>query len=269
MKNSVRSLLLTVAAAAAGLACASAVANPRAQPEPQLQYAKPVTDPAEIGTWVRQLVGRYRFEGMVQVVYAPRGVPAYPCVTEEGRPQDYCTGVKGKGDCVAVGKGPGVQCVLNVAWQDIYEIIQPGEQASTDPVGVFNLPGGVSYLDPAMMLYGIDPGKAALSYLLVDNKGLPEGGTGAIAGTRAVFRVPCVNAPALFSAMKPAPRDREEGSPRSCERIMRIDAKPDARLLYMSVDTEINGEIWTRHDFSMYRDDPAPDTAGANPAPAR
>lgn len=237
------------------------VADPRAPPDPpSFIEPKPVTDPAEIGAWLRQMVGKFRVQGEAQIVYAPPPdfTRQYPCFDGSGRPTDYCQGIKGKGDCIAVGKGPGVQCMFNVKWVDIYEVVQPkpseGGEVNSDPVGVFSLPGGVSYLDPAMALYGLDPGVPGLSYLLVDSKGLPEGGPGHIRGNRATFKTACVNAPALFNEMKPAPRGREEGPPRDCERIIRIDAKPDARIVHLAIEIVINGEPWTRHELRLYRD---------------
>jgi hypothetical protein len=219
--------------------------------------AIPVTDPSQIAAWLRRLVGRYRFEGMVQVDYVDPGAdPEYGCVDPAtGSPRPFCKSVHGIGDCVSVGKGPGVQCVLNVAWEDIYEVLypqgdlQPGEPPP--PVGAFTLPGGVSYLDPAMALFGIDPGKSGINYLLVDNKGLPEGGMGFLAGDRATFKAACVNAAILFNGMKPPPRGREP--PHVCERILRIDARPDGKLVYMSFDIEINGDHWTRYEMSLRR----------------
>jgi hypothetical protein len=235
------------------LGSSMAAANPRAQPETIAYDIKPVTDPVAVGTWLRQLVGKYRFEGMVQIVYTPpsSATPLYPCV-REGVPTDYCQSVKGKGDCVAVGTGPGVQCILNVEWRDIYEIVN--SSSLDEPAGVFNLPGGVSYMNPSMSLFGLDPAKATINHLLVDNKGLPEGGMGSVAGNRATFKTPCVNVPILFNAMKPPPRDREEGPPRTCERIIRIDAKPDAALINMSVEISINDVIWTRQDLTLRRE---------------
>jgi hypothetical protein len=230
-----------------------------AQPRPVVTSlsasdASPVTDPAAIAAWLRRLVGRYRFEGMVQVDYTEQGTdPEYGCVDPEtGNPRPFCKSIQGKGDCVAVGTGPGVQCVLAVEWQDIYEVLYPedlvpGEPAP--PVGAFNLPGGVSYLDPAMALFGLDPGKSGINYLLVDNKGLPEGGLGFLAGDRATFKASCVNAAILFNGMKPPPRGREP--PHICERTLRIDAKPEGKLVFMTIDIEINGDRWTRYDMSL------------------
>jgi hypothetical protein len=256
---------------AATLLPGSIHANPRAQPDPpSVTAARPVTDPVEIGAWLRRLVGRYTVKGAVMIVYAPppNYVPAYPCVTaDEMRPTDYCQGIKGKADCVAVGEGPGLQCMFNVTWLDIYEIVLPqvssGGETNGDPVGVFSLPGGVSYLDPSMALFGLEPAKAGIHNLLVDSKGMPEGGPGFVTDHSAEFKTSCVNAAALFSEMKPAPRSREEGPPRVCDRMIRITAKPDGKLVQVSMTIEINGEPWTRHDLTLHREQSETGTPGA------
>jgi hypothetical protein len=153
-----------------------------------------------------------------------------------------------------------VQCILDVAWQDFYEVITPSDDvSSTGPgSGIYSLPGGVTTLSPAMALFGLDPAESGIKYLLVDQKGLPEGGPGAIRGNRATFKTTCVNGPELFSRMKPPPRPpdppRLEGPPRTCERILRLDAKPDASLMHWSMDIEINGEPWTRYEMTLRRE---------------
>ncbi len=102
--------------------------------------------------------------------------------------------------------------MLNVVWQDIYHI-QMGEGA------VRSLPGGESYLDPSMALFGVDPGKSAVNYLLVDSKGLAEGGRGSIVANTATFRTSCVNAAAMFLQMENEKKETDrvlQGVPYQC-----------------------------------------------------
>lgn len=210
---------------------------------------------ADMDVWLRRLVGRYRFDGMLHAVAL--GECAQPAADSnlEDLHEPYCRPIKGSGDCVAVGVGPGVQCVLSVMWVDMYRIVSPTENAGG---GIFSIPGGVSYLDPSMALFGLDPGKSALQYLLVDHKGMPEGDSGFIKGNRATFKTQCVNAPALFNEMDIS------GSP-ICERIIRIDARPDAKVLHWSMDIVIGVEgakdPYTRFEMTLRRmeaeDDPA------------
>lgn len=227
-----------VAAACAGvLLAATVMAQPRTEAEVSREAVLPVTEPAAIGEWLKRLAGSFQFDGVINVV--GRG----DC------PGTFCEHIKGTGNCVMIGTGPGVQCIFNVSWLDIFEIVQPGENMG-EPSGVFEVPGGVSYLDPAMSLHGLDPGSAGISFLVVDNKGLPEGGTGSIKGNRATFRSPCVNAPALFNAMKPV-----RGAPyRSCERIVRIDSKPEANLVFLMIDIEVNDDLFTSLAMSLRRE---------------
>ncbi len=230
------------------LACTALLAPGRvsAQPHTEPKLEEIVTPTAEPDVWLRRLVGRYQFEGIINVV--AKG----DC--------GYCEGIKGTADCVSVGTGPGVQCILNVAWEDIHEVVTPSD---TERGGVYNIPGGVSYLDPAMALYGLDPGKSGINYLLVDNKGLPEGGLGFIAGNTATFRTPCVNTPVLLNSMRPPPRG--EAQWRTCDRTIRIDARPDAKLLFMTIDIEINDDPFIRFTLSLHRMQPA----GEGAAPAK
>jgi hypothetical protein len=198
-------------------------AQPRSPPP---KWRDPSGPPTPMETWLVRLVGRYRVEGVIR---SSAGVES----------------VKGMVDCVTIGAGPGVQCVLNVAWLDIFLISPP----PGNPAGVFNVPGGVSFLNPAMALFGIDPGAAGINYLLVDNKGLAEGGLGSSTGNRGTFRAPCVNAPTLFNAMRPP----AFGFYRTCETIIRIDARPDAGVLHLLMDFEINDDVHTTIELTLRR----------------
>jgi hypothetical protein len=211
--------------------------------------------------WLRRLVGKYRFDGLVHVV--ARGdcapLPPDPAQQEqmsEAPPEPYCRAIKGTGDCVAVGKGPGVQCVLNVFWQDMYELVLQksdagAESVDASPTGNFELPGGVAYLDPSMALFGLDPGKSAINYLVVDNKGMPEGGQGDVSGNRATFKTPCVNAPTLLSAMKPEAFNNR--MPGSCVRTIHFDARQDSKVVLVTMDIDINDDVFTRATMTMRR----------------
>jgi hypothetical protein len=257
---SCRGLLFTLLlAGGALLAPADASAAPR---ETAPEWKDTVGPPAPMDVWLRRLVGKYEFDGMVEVVYYEdhRCAPLPPDPNSQDAPPPfvpYCSAIKGKGDCVGIGTGPGVQCVLNVSWEDLYEVISPTSNTdgsvNTDPVGVFNLPGGVSNLNPAMSLFGMDPGKQGINLLLVDNKGLPEGTMGVITGNRATFKTPCVNSPVLINAMKPQKVPKDERPLQTCDKVIYIDAKPDAKLLFLSIDFRINDEVFTRYSMSMRR----------------
>jgi hypothetical protein len=242
--------------AAALLACAtlltagSASADPRAN---QTTGAEPIPD-AQMQDWLGRIVDSFKFDGMVNVV-AKGDCPA------------YCVAVKGKGNCVAVGNGPGVQCILAAIWEEMWEIVMQqseGESVDDSPTGVFELPGGIPYLDPAMALFGMDPGNEGISYLLVNNKGMPEGGLGHIKGNRATFKTRCVNEATLLAAMKPVAFNNR--LPDTCERIIHIDAKPDSKVVWMTIDIEINDDVFTRFSLTLRRQPrDEQDTASAKP----
>lgn len=189
------------------LASGGAIANPRMPPPRWKASAGP---PTEMDVWLRRLVGQYQIEGLVHV--PSNGECGEPGRTAVAQP---CQTIKGMGDCVSVGTGPGVQCMFNVSWLDIWAV-----DFETGNI----VPGAVSYLNPAMALFGLDPGNASINHLLVNNKGLAEGGLGANTGNRATFRTSCVNTPGVVGG---------------CERIFRIEARADSRLLYMWIDVEM------------------------------
>jgi hypothetical protein len=204
--------LAALLAGAAALATDNvAGAQPRAPPPP---WKDPAGPPTEMEVWLRRLVGRFRFEGMVHVMSMGDCAPLPPQGSDPPPPfVSACETVEGIGDCISIGTSPGVQCVLNVRWEDLYDV-------NFEEGTVTAAPGAVSYLNPAMALFGMDPGKASINYLLVDNKGLPEGGLGSNTGNRAMFKTACVNLDV------------------NCQRIVRIEARPDARLLYMWIEVE-------------------------------
>jgi len=219
-----RGFVLAVLAGAAVLPCGVALSQPRAEPEINFKAVVPVTEPAQVAEWLQRLVGRYKYDGMIQM--------AETCVVmvDEGPPpppSDQCQSITGKSDCIAVGTGAGVQCILNVTWRDIFTVDYESGQVTEDMV---------SYLDPAMELYGLNPDKLALTRLIVNNKGIAEGGDGFIKGNTAVFTSPCANADSV-----------------GCYRTIRIEAKPDAKLLYVSFARKFQSELETPYAVMTLR----------------
>lgn len=172
-------------------------AQPRSEPEVSRTATLPVTDPSAIAEWLGRLVGKFKYDGAIE---------------DEA--------ISGSSDCVGIGDGPGVHCILNVTWIDQYPV--PYEEGKDYHM--------VSYLDPAMELFGLDPGKSAISHLVVNNKGLPEQSFGFIKGDMATFKTRCVNT----SVDEP------------CFRVVIIDARRDSDLLWMwfgKTDNEYAGDI--------------------------
>jgi hypothetical protein len=190
-------------------------AGAQARQPPQWNYE--ADSPVEGDVWLKRLVGRFSFEGVVHVPgNGECGAPGSSLITKP------CQAIKGIGDCVSVGEGPGVQCVFNVSWTEIWTAVT-SENGDAGSYTSGYVPAAVPYLNPSMALFGLDPGQASINHMIVDNKGLPEGALGTNSGNRATFRTTCVNQPGVLGG---------------CERIFRIEAKADSRILYMWIDVE-------------------------------
>jgi len=170
---------------------------------------KPTRKVAELIPWLRRLPGQYTFDGFVDL-------------GGKGDPDDR-RNVRGIGTCIGFGLAPGVQCEIHVRWPE-----------SRGPNGE-EIPGGVSALAPAMILYGLEPDEIGIRYLQVDNRGLAEGATGLVTGDTAAFRTPCVD------------------QPTDCQRVVRITAKPESKIVDMQIDTELNLQVALRYRFQLTR----------------
>ncbi len=220
----------------------------------------PVTDTGALGEWLMRLVDRYRVDG-AGTIYVPPVDPVYQRASSNSSEQAAIAqeaefiepmvfNVKGSADCAAVGAGPGVQCIFNIGWKDQFEVNMDPDKGT---VGIWNLPGGISYLNPSMMLVGLEPASQGLHLLLVDNKGLPEAAPARVAGDRATLRAECVNAPVLFGAMNPE-KSYERRLPDTCERITRIDARSNSKVVHIAIDIQINRQLVTQLQLTLRRD---------------
>lgn len=180
-------IVVTALLTAAGLVVASgAIAQPHMQPTVEdVTVPTPAQD-----VWLRRLAGNFRLDGMVQVGNCSSG---------------GCATIKGKIDCIAVGDGPGVHCIINATWQIYSRFVDQS-----------------SFLDPAMSLFGLDPGRQAINLLLINDRSLPTGGFGVGKGHFAAFKTRCRGA-------------NEDG----CEVGIRIEARPDANINYMWIEPNI------------------------------
>lgn len=220
-----RTLLACVLLGTSMTGVALAASPPRAPPP---QWKDPAGEPVAMDVWLDRLVGRFQFEGVVEV--PDRCVPPPP--PPDGSPPPFfsplCSTVTGVGDCVSIGTGPGVHCIFNARWDDLYEIVHASQAGAG---GIFAVPGGVNNLAPSVALFGMDASATRLSMLLVDNKGLAEAADGSLHGARATLETRCVNDLKLYEAMRRMPPP-----PRTCRRITRIEAREDGRFVRMSVD---------------------------------
>jgi hypothetical protein len=98
MKRPLRVFLSALLIVAALLAADAATAQPHM--EPTLEDVTVPTPTPDV--WLRRLVGNFKLDGAIKLG---------PC--ESGN----CAAITGKIDCIAVGDGPGVQCVINAKWE--------------------------------------------------------------------------------------------------------------------------------------------------------
>lgn len=170
---------------------------------------EPTRKLADMIPWLRRLPGQYTYSGFIDVEGE----------ADAGDRRE----VRGSGVCVGFGVAPGVQCEIHVRWPEI-----------TGPSGE-DLATTVPSLNPAMILYGLDPDARGIHYMQVDDQGRAEGSIGYVYGNTAVFRAPCAD------------------SPDNCVRVTRITAAPDADVLNMQVDTELDFRLAVRLRVEMRR----------------
>jgi hypothetical protein len=192
-------------ACAVMLAPAHALADPRGIAEPpepltpEAAAAQRVKQAADMKAWLPRLVGRFSVEGIAdfngtgskQAVSGGQqtdsssleGGEQAAAATDEGKPIDPFKqkGAGGRADCVAIGKGPGVHCLINVTWV-------PEWTPQGDPVD-----GGEPFLAPAMKLFGLDTNTPLIIQLQLDTDGVAELETTTLKGStvRWIYETRC------------------------------------------------------------------------------
>lgn len=153
--------------------------------------AKIVRSRQAILNWLKRLVGHHSYEGYVDL-------------GGEGASHGRRT-VSGAGKCVPLGE-IAVLCESQVLWPDI-----TAEDGS-------DLPGGVSTLSPAVILYGFDWKIAGIRSLQVDSRGMANGGPGELRGNTLTTTTACVDLPG------------------NCTRVSRVSAQPDGKMIRIEVE---------------------------------
>jgi hypothetical protein len=176
---------------------------------------RPSRKASEIISWMRRLVGQFTYEGHVDL-------------TGQGNSDDQRP-VQGYGDCVPFGQAPAVQCEISVSWPEVRT--DKDEQ----------VPGGLHTLNPAIMLYGLDPYEPGIRFMLVDSRGIAEPALGLLIGDTLVSREPCAS---------------EFGN---CQRVTRITAELDAKVVEMHIDIYFDYRRMFAYRFLLRRV-PAPPT---------
>lgn len=139
-----------------------------------------------------------------------------------GRPEDLRP-VRGSGTCIGFGPAPAVRCQIDVHWTPV----RPEDRGK--------VLGGVSSLKPATMLFGFEKDRIGIRHMLVDNNGIAEAALGYVLDDTLISRSPCVNIPG------------------QCERVARITAHNDLKLIDMLIDLVIDYEPAVRFHFVMRR----------------
>lgn len=172
------------------------VTRPRAGVAPppltaEEKAAKREQKAADMKTWLPRLVGRFRIGGVVDSVNGP-------------------IGASGKVDCIAIGDGPGVQCVMYASWDEIFDTRFPPQ----------TITGALSFLGPASILYGVDPNAVAIRIMQLDTDGLVTDGAAQLNGNTMFWR---------FEGF--CPREPQE----LCRQETRVYAPPHGKYLHTTI----------------------------------
>lgn len=224
--SGLKTAVFVLALAASGLlmaADASAVRDAAEQLVPDQELDEVIVEGRRVGekrpSWddyqqpfnfLARLVGQFIIEGSVDL-------------SGQGNPE-YLRKVAGRAHCVGFGSAPGVQCELNVQWPE------------TRGVNGEEIPGGVSTLSPAILLFGFEPALPGISHVFLDNKGVADTAVGAMTSPNTmVSRSKCI------------------GMPGNCERMVRITAEPDLGTIRMNIDLAVDEQKSVSFAFVLQR----------------
>jgi hypothetical protein len=165
--------------------------------------------PQAILDWMARIVGQFTVTGNVDL----RGHSGTDLLDAQGR-----------STCVGLGPGPAVQCELSIRWPEARGI--DGEK----------IVGGVSTLDPAMMVFGFEPNRIGIRHMLVGNDGIADGAMGyLLSGDTLVTRAKC------------------GGVAGTCERMVQVTAEPDAQTVRVRIEMQIDLRKAVTIAFDMHR----------------
>jgi len=230
VRKPARTCVAALALAASGLVMAADAPAAR-NPAPQVQSVEELDEVLVEGRRIRKkrpswddyqqnfsflarLVGRFVIEGNVDL-------------HGQGNPEDLRQ-VAGQAHCIGFGSAPGVQCELNVRWPETRGA--RGEE----------IPGGVTTLDPAVLLLGFEPAAPGISHVLLDNRGVADTAMGKMATPNTMLS-----------------RSKCLGIPGNCERTVRITAEPDLTTVRMNIDLALDQQKLVGFAFTLQR---VPDT---------
>jgi hypothetical protein len=164
----------------------------------------------DMAKWLPRLAGRYRLAGLEFLLLPPRVPPPPPIA------------VRGKADCVLVGSGPGVQCVIHVEWES--PRLWSGAWLSNN--------------SPTIILYGLDPLAARIRYLQVNNSSIAQQGEAVLTGDTLRFHEDLVN----------------QGSNNSPDQRFQLTATAGDAPIKLSADYQLAPRMSLRVDMTLERE---------------
>lgn len=217
--------VMAAAAASSSSAAPAIVADPPAQRLDELDEVvvegrrrrdvpRSWNDYQEPFNFLARLVGQFTITGLVDL-------------HAQGRSEDLRK-VAGRANCLGFGSAPGVQCDLTVRWPQ-----SPGP-------GGEEIPGGISTLDPAVLLFGFEPDAPGVSFVSLDNRGIMDTAVGRMISPNTMLaRSKCV------------------AMPGNCERTARITVEPGFNIIRLNIDLAIDQQKSASFEFVLNR---APET---------
>lgn len=214
-----------------GMADPRGIGEPPPPLTPELLEARRVTLAEDMAAWLPRMVGRFTVEGVADFngagsMQAVGGASSIDAGSEEGDgavvlATDESNSIDplklksaaGRADCVPIGKGPGVHCLINVTWV-------PEWTALGAPVE-----GGEPFLAPAMKLFGLDSTEPTIMQLQLDTDGVAELESASLKGNtvRWIYETRCES--------NPSPLER-------CRRVTRIYTTAGSRRIQLTIGFE-------------------------------
>jgi hypothetical protein len=152
--------------------------------------------PQAILDWMARLVGQFTVVGTVDL---------------HGHSEAGLLDLQGHSTCVGLGPGPAVQCELRIRWPE-------ARGKSREQIA-----GGVSNLDPAMMVFGFEPNRIGIRHMVVGNDGIADGAMGyLLPGDTLLTRAKC------------------GGVAVNCERAVQVTAEPGGQTVRMQIEIQID-----------------------------
>lgn len=131
--------------------------------------------------------------------------------------------VRGGSRCVRFGKAVAVQCQINATWPE------------AQGINGADVPGGASPLSPAIAVFALDTSQLFIGDFQVDNNGIATGGKGWVLDDTLISKSPCADFPGR------------------CERVLRLEAPPDGKVIRMRVDLERDGNVEASYNIQWIR----------------